>query len=114
MDVDFSTNGSPKSVADAIEALARAQGSVAALVVPWESTASTLSMAVTSVKIDGWAIEHTNLGTIRLTAEGDTTRVAVIAQTRDDEGEARLGKVFGQFARDLQQKLAKPVGDPSR
>ena len=105
MDVDFSTNGSPKSVADAIEAFARAQGNVAALVVPWESTASTLSMAVTSVKIDGWAIEHTNLGTITLTADSATTRVAIIGRPIADESQAQLSKVFEQFAREVQKNL---------
>ena len=45
----------------AIEEFARSQGHVTAIVVPWESDATTLSMAVTAVKSDGWAIEHTNL-----------------------------------------------------
>ncbi len=104
MTVEFTAKGPPKVVADAIEMHARAQGSVAALVVPWESTPSTLSMAVTSVKIDGWAIEHTNLGTITLTADGDSTRVAMLNQPLDEQ-QARLSKVFDQFATDLRQKL---------
>jgi hypothetical protein len=104
--VEFTAKGTPKAVSDAIETLARAQGSVAALVVPWESTPSMLSMAVTSVKIDGWAIEHTNLGTITLTADGDGTRVAILNHPPDGEHQPRLSKVFDQFANDLRQKLA--------
>ncbi len=49
---------------------------------PWESDATTLSMAVTAVKSDGWAIEHTNLGTIRLIDAGpEQTEVAIAADT---------------------------------
>jgi type II secretory pathway component GspD/PulD (secretin) len=62
--IEFVADGSPKVVSRAIEEFARAQGHVTAIVVPWESDATTLSMAVTAVKSDGWAIEHTNLGTI--------------------------------------------------
>ena len=105
MTVEFTAKGTPKTVSDAIEMFARAQGNVAALVVPWESTPSMLSMAVTSVKIDGWAIEHTNLGTITLTADGDDTRVAILNRPPDGEHQARLIKMFDQFANDLKQKL---------
>jgi len=107
----FVAPGSPTSVSDTIETLARAQGHITALVVPWESTPSMLSMAVTSVKIDGWAIEHTNLGTITLTADGDGTRVAIAGRAIEGEGQAKLAKVFDQFARDLQQRLGDGVGD---
>ena len=104
--IDFIAAGAPRRVAEIIETLARAQGHVAALVVPWESTSSMLSMAVTSVKIDGWAIEHTSLGTITLTADGDGTRVAMLGQPLDGEHQARLANVLDQFANDLRQKLA--------
>jgi hypothetical protein len=110
--VEFSATGSPKAVSDAIETLARAQGHLAALVVPWESTASTLSMAVTSVKIDGWAIEHTNLGTITLTADGEATRVAIVGHPIEHESDGKLAKVFDQFARDLQQRLRPGTEKP--
>jgi hypothetical protein len=111
MDLQFQVQASPKVIAERIEMLARAQGSVTALVVPWESTPSMLSMAVTSVKIDGWAIEHTNLGTITLTADGDSTRVAILNQPLD-EPQARLSKVFDQFANDLRQKLSPTAQSP--
>ena len=68
--IEFVANGSPKVVSRAIEEFARGQGHVTAIVVPWESDGTTLSMAVTAVKSDGWAIEHTNLGTIRLADAG--------------------------------------------
>jgi hypothetical protein len=103
--VEFSAKGTPKTVSDAIEMFARAQGNVAALVVPWESAPPMLSMAVTSVKIDGWAIEHTSLGTITLTPDGDGTRVAILAQSLNGDQQARLSKVFDQFANDLRQKI---------
>jgi len=110
----FVANGSPKSVSDAIETFARAQGHITALVVPWESTPGTLSMAVTSVKIDGWAIEHTNLGTITLSADGDATRVAIAGHAIEGESRAKLARVLDQFARDLQQRLADRVEDRPR
>jgi hypothetical protein len=63
-------------------------------------------MAVTSVKSDGWAIEHTNLGTITLTSEGDErTRVAV-APPAGDSPEPKLAQIFERFAHQLQEKFA--------
>ena len=105
--IEFTANGSAKVLSRAIEEYARAQGNVNALVVPWESDASTLSMAVTAMKIDGWAIEHTNLGTITLTAIGDeTTRVAIEAPDQTTHAEPKLAAVFDRFAQQLQKKLA--------
>src|SRR5262249_37892035 len=107
MRIEFTATGSAKVMARAIEEYARAQGNVNALVVPWESDASTLSMAVTSVKIDGWAIEHTNLGTITLTVVGDeTTRVAIEAPDHTTHPEPQLAAVFDRFAHHLQKTLA--------
>jgi hypothetical protein len=106
MPIEFSAAGSPRAVSRAIEDFARAEGRVNALVVPWESDAVTVSMAVTSVKADGWAIEHTNLGTIRLTAVGgDTTRVAVEAPEPAPPGEPALAAAFDGFARRLQARF---------
>src|SRR5471030_2845160 len=80
----FTAAGSPRVVSRAIEELARSQGHLTAIVVPWESDATTLSMAVTAVKSDGWAIEHTNLGTIRLTDAGaERTAVAIAVELPD-------------------------------
>ena len=105
--IEFTASGSAKVLSRAIEEYARAQGNVNALVVPWESDASTLSMAVTAVKIDGWAIEHTNLGTIKLTAIGaETTRVAIEAPEQTTHAEPKLATVFDRFAQQLQKKLA--------
>ena len=105
MPVAFAVTGSPRTLSDVIEAYARAQGNVTALVVPWESTAATLTMAVTSVKSDGWAIEHTNLGTITLTPDGDVTRVAIAGHGLEDEDKTILAALFDRFARDIQQHL---------
>jgi hypothetical protein len=107
MSTDFTATGSPHVVSRAIEEYARAQGHVTALVVPWESDRTTLSMAVTAVKADGWAIEHTNLGTITLTDLGtDATRVAIAAHEPDHAEKSRLLALFDRFARQLEQKLA--------
>jgi hypothetical protein len=107
MSAPFTAAGSPRVVARAIEEYARAQGHVTALVVPWESDATTLSMAVTAVKSDGWAIEHTNLGTITLTDLGnDATRVAMVVHEPDHSEKSRLLALFDQFARQLERQLS--------
>ena len=90
----------------AIEELARSQGHVTAIVVPWESDETTLSMAVTAVKSDGWAIEHTNLGTIRLADAGPARTAVVIAPgpLNHPEPEA-LAAVFDRFVRQVQTRF---------
>jgi hypothetical protein len=104
--IEFSAAGSPHVVSRAIEEYARAQGHVTALVVPWESTATTLNMAVTSVKSDGWAIEHTNLGTITLTELGPgATRVVIAAHEPEHEEKRRLAAIFDRFARQLHTRF---------
>jgi len=104
--LEFSTAGSPRAVARAIEDFARAQAHVAAIVVPWESDASALNLAVTAVTGEGWAIEHTNLGTITLTEHGgDATRVAVAAVERDSP---ELAAIFDRFTRQLQRQFGGP------
>jgi hypothetical protein len=109
MGIEFTAIGSATVICRAIEEYARAQGHVNALIVPWESDAETLSMAVTSVRSDGWAIEHTNLGTIRLTAIGDeATRVAIVPPDAEGSAEPTLAAVFDRFARQLQTRFAAP------
>jgi hypothetical protein len=104
--MEFVASGSPRTVSRAIEEYARAHGHVSAIVVPWEGTATSLSMSVTSVKADGWAIEHTNLGTITLTDRQDgTTAVAVATHDPDHPERNRLSALFDRFARQLQQQF---------
>ena len=94
--MEFIAAGSPRVVSRAIEEFARSQGHVTAIVVPWESDDTTLSMAVTAVKSDGWAIEHTNLGTIRLVDAGqDRTDVAISAELPEHPEPQTLAAVFG-------------------
>jgi hypothetical protein len=101
----FTAAGSPRAVSRTIEEYARGQG-VNALVVPWESDGGTLSMAVTAVKSDGWAIEHTNLGTIRLVDAGsERTEVAVVAEPPDHPERQELADVFDRFARQVQSRF---------
>lgn len=98
--------GAPPTVSRAIEECARSHGSLSALVVPWESTRTTLSMSVTSVKTDGWAIEHTNLGTIRLTDLGnEQTRVAITPQDPVAPDHPQLGAAFDRFAQQIHSRL---------
>ena len=105
--MEFVTKGSPRTVSQAIEELAHGQGHVSAIVVPWECTATMLSMSVTSVRSDGWAIEHTNLGTVTLTDLGNgTTAVAVTSHEPDHSDKQKLASVFDRFAEQLQSRFA--------
>lgn len=101
--MEFVASTPARSLAGEIEAYAVAEGRVSALVVPWESTPSTLSMAVTAVSGEGWAIEHTNLGTVTLTDLGSATRVVITGADVD----AKLAGVFDGFAKQLQSRFAK-------
>lgn len=104
--VTFIATGSPRVVSRAIEEYARGQGHVAAIVVPWESDGTTLSMAVTTVKSDGWAIEHTNLGTIRLIDAGqERTEVAITAEPPDHPEPQKLAAAFDRFVRQVQSRF---------
>ena len=106
MAIEFVANGSPRDLSNAIEQFALGQGHVSAIVVPWESTASRLSMSVTSVKSDGWAIEHTNLGTVTLTdLGGERTAVAVAAHEPDHPERQTLTSVFDRFAQQLKTRF---------
>jgi hypothetical protein len=107
--LQFTAAGSAKQLSQAIETCAQGNGVLHALVVPWETEHDSLSMAVTSVKNDGWAIEHTNLGTIKLTDLGnDLTRVAVIVHNPDHPDKEKLADRLGGFARELQSKFQVP------
>ena len=104
--LEFTASGSPRILSRAIEEHATGQGSLNAIVVPWESDQVTLSMAVTSVRGEGWAIEHTNLGTIKLTDLGnDTTRVAIAFHEPDHSEKKKMVALFDGFARQLQSRL---------
>ena len=109
----FAVAGSARDVSRAIEEYARATGRVGALVVPWESDATTLNIAVTSVKADGWAIEHTDLGTIRVTDGGThSASVTIVARDSAAAAQAALRAVFDRFAADLQRHLTQPQDRP--
>jgi hypothetical protein len=104
--MEFTATGSPRVISSAIEQYATGQGSLTAIVVPWESDRLTLSMAVTAVKSEGWAIEHTNLGTIKLTDLGnDFTRVAIAADEPNHVEKQKLAAIFDRFAHQIQSKL---------
>jgi len=111
--MEFTIAGSPRLISRAIEEYAVVQGNVSAIVVPWESDRRTLSMAVTSSRGEGWAIEHTNLGTIRLTDLGnDATEVTIVAGEIDHPEKQNLIALFDRFARHIQSRLqASPAAE---
>jgi hypothetical protein len=103
---EFMTTGTPRAVSGAIEQLAIGLGSLTAIVVPWESDRTTLCMAVASTQGEGWALEHTNLGTIRLTEMGnEMTRVEVLADLEHHPDHQKLAKLFGRFSIEIQSRL---------
>ena len=104
--IEFVTAGTPRAVSQLIEELAAAQHTVSAIVVPWESDGTTLSISVTAVTGDGWAIEHASLGTITLTDAGnDRTRVNADADEADHPDRAKRAALFDRFAREIQSRL---------
>ena len=104
--VEFTVAGSTHAVSSAIEQYATRHGSLQAIVVPWESDNVTLSMAVTSATVDGWAVQHTDLGTIRLSSLGnDLTRVTFAAREPNHADKKRLLALFEGFARQVQSSL---------
>jgi hypothetical protein len=104
--VTFTALGSPPAVSRAIEEYARGDGRVAALVVPWESDRTAVSMAITAVRREGWAIEHTNLGTIRLTDAGpERTRVSIAAEPADHPEPQQLAAMFDRFAKQVETRF---------
>lgn len=101
--LEFTAEGTAKSLSQAIEEFAQRRQSVTALAVPWESEATKVNMAVTVVNRDGWAIQHTNVGTIVLTEQGDNrTRVAAVAHEPDHPDKPKLATLFERFATQLQ------------
>jgi hypothetical protein len=108
--IEFTASGSPLDLSRAIEQYAIGQGSLNAIVVPWESDRATLSMAVTAQKIDGWAIEHTNLGTIKLSDLGNQlTHVAIVPHEADHTDKPKLAALFSGFAQKIQSKFQTPA-----
>lgn len=105
--VDFTAQGTTRELASAIEQLALERRAVTALVVPWESDAATTRMAVTAAKGEGWAIEHTNLGTVSLADLGSQrTRVVVTGEPGQD-----ASPVLISFARQIERRFNQPSVD---
>ena len=113
MRIEFTAAESSRVLSRAIEECARGQGSLSAIMVQWESDDTTLSMAVTAVKGEGWAIEHTNLGTIRLRAAGgERTRVTIVDEAGAHPERPQLAALFDRFVHQIQTRFQ--VKSPSR
>ncbi len=103
---EFVTAGSPRAVSGAIEQFAIGLGSLTAVVVPWESDRTTLTMAVASTQGEGWALEHTNIGTVRLIDLGnETTRVEILSDLQNHVEHQKLANLFARFSSQLQSKF---------
>jgi hypothetical protein len=103
---EFMTPGSPRAVSGAIEQFAIGLGSLTAVVVPWESDKNTLCMAVASTQGEGWALEHTNIGTLRLFDLGnDTTRIEIFSDLKDHSEQQKLANLFARFSTQLQSRF---------
>jgi hypothetical protein len=108
--VDFTAQGTTRELAAAIEQSALEHRVVTALVVPWESDAETTRMAVTATKGEGWAIEHTNLGTVSLAALGsERTRVVVTAEPGHE-----ASPMLVSFARQIERRFGQASVDHRR
>jgi hypothetical protein len=113
--VEFIATGTPRSLSQAIEQHATRLGSVSVLLVPWESDDVTLSMAITLVNSDGWAIEHTNLGTVKLTDLGhDHTQIALVAEVTEHPEQERLTPLLNAFGRQIQERFETKTNDAGR
>ena len=113
--VEFIATGTPRSLSQAIEQHAARLGSVLVLLVPWESDDVTLSMAITLVNSDGWAIEHTNLGTVKLTDLGhDHTQIALVTDIIEHPEQARLTPLLNAFGRQIQERFEIKTNDSGR
>ena len=104
--LNFTVPGSPREISRAVSDCAVGQGSLSAIVVPWESDRSTVTIAVTATQGEGFALEHTDLGTIRLTDAGaDMTRVEIIAHHPDHGEKKSLAAHFIRFANHVQTRF---------
>src|SRR5258707_551012 len=103
---EFVTPGSPRAVSGAIEQFAIGLGSLTAVIVPWESDRTTLTMAVASTQGEGWALEHTNIGTVRLADLGnETTRVEILSDLQAHAEQQKLANLFARFSSQLQSRF---------
>jgi hypothetical protein len=103
---EFMTVGSPRAVSGAIEQFAIGLGSLTAVVVPWESDKNTLCMAIASTQGEGWALEHTNIGTLRLIDLGnENTRIEIYSDLKDHSEQQKLANLFARFSTQLQSRF---------
>ncbi len=104
--LNFTVPGTPRDVCRAIAEFAVGLGSLSAIVVPWESDRSTVIMAVTSTQGEGRFLEHTDLGTVRLTDLGnDSTRVAIQPRPLEHTEKQKMAALFVRFTSQIQSRF---------
>ena len=104
--LQFAVPGAPREVSRAIEEFAIGLGSLTAIVVPWESDRANVVMAVTSTQGEGRFLEHTDLGTVRLTDLGnDMTRVTVEARPLDHAERQNMAALFVRFTSEIRSRF---------
>lgn len=102
----FIAPGSPREASRAIEEFAVGLGSLSAIVVPWESDPLNVVMAITSTQGEGRFLEHTDLGTVRLTDMGNgSTRVAVEPRPLEHAEKQKMAALLVRFASQLQSRF---------
>jgi hypothetical protein len=104
--LNFTVPGTLRDVSRAIEEFAVGLGSLSAIVVPWEGDRMTVIMAVTSTQGEGRFLEHTDLGTVRLTDLGnDSTRVAIEPRLLDHAEKQKMAALFVRFTSQIQSRF---------
>ena len=104
--LQFTVPGSLSDVSKTIEEFAVGVGSLTAVVVPWLSDRTNVTMAITSTQGEGRFLEHTDLGTVRLTDLGNhSIRVAIEPRPLDHAEKQRMATLFVRFASQIQTRF---------
>jgi len=102
----FTVPGSLGEVSQAIEEFAAGVGSLTAIMVPWLSDRTTVVMAVTSTHGEGRFLEHTDLGTVRLSDLGNhSIRVAIEPRALDHAEKQGMSALFLRFTSQIQTRF---------
>lgn len=104
--LQFTLAGSLSGASRAIEQFAAGFGSLAAITVPWSSDCTTIVMAVTATQGEGRFLEHTDLGTVRVTDLGNgSVRVAIEPRPLDHPEKRKMAALFVRFMSEIQTRF---------